>query len=101
MVTAMIPQTFEAMTPAWLTEVLTTHGRIDGARATDVSAVPIGQGVGILCQLARLSLTYDGPAPGAPRSLIAKIPSFDPATRQLAHDVFHFYECEVAFYQHL
>src|SRR5205823_6422439 len=66
-----------------------------------VEAEPIGLGMGVLALLGRLTLHYDGPAPGAPRTLVAKIPSPDPATRQLAHDLFHFYEREVAFYQQL
>jgi hypothetical protein len=100
MVTQTIPITFEELTPAWLTEALRAAGMLGAAAVSSVAWTPIGQGVGILCQLARLSLGYDGPAPDAPASLVAKLPSPQEQTRALAH-AFRFYEREVAFYREL
>jgi hypothetical protein len=54
---------------------------------------PIGIGVGFLGQLARLRLTYDGPAPGAPATL-------DPGGRQVCQ-LFQFYPREIRFYREL
>lgn len=88
------------VTPAWLTEALRVGNHLDGQSVTAVTADPVGQGVGILCQLFRLTLTYDQPPPKAPRTLIAKLPSPQPETRQMVA-AFHFYEREVSFYAEL
>lgn len=95
-----IPQTVEALTPSWLTAALRQGDYIDDATVTGVQAETVGVGVGILCLLTRLTLQYDHPVPGAPATLIAKIPSPDPQTRGLAN-VFRFYEREVRFYRDL
>ena len=100
MANAAIPVTFDALTPDWLTETLRAGGLIGDARVTTVQWTPVGQGVGVLCQLARLSLSYDRPSAGAPASLVAKLPSPSEQTRAMAH-AFHFYEREVAFYRDL
>lgn len=100
MQTAAIPQTVDALTPAWLTAALREQGSIGDAAVTGVTAEVVGAGVGILCLLNRLTLQYDRPAPGAPATLIAKIPSPDPQTRGLA-GAFRFYEREVRFYRDL
>ena len=60
--------------------------------------VTIGEGVGIVGQLARLQLRYDGPATAAPGTVIIKIPSQYPENRAVA-DHFNFYEREGRFYQ--
>lgn len=100
MTAVTIPTSFEAMTPEWLTTALRQGGAIGDATVTSVTFEPVGQGVGILCQLARLTLTYDGAAEGSPRTLIAKIPTTDPQTRGMV-SIFRFYEREVRFYQEL
>ena len=100
MTTAAIPTTFDALTPAWLTRALREGGRAGDVTVTSVAYEPVGQGVGILCQLARLTLAYEGEAPDAPRTLVAKMPSADPQTRAMV-GVFRFYEREVRFYRDL
>lgn len=100
MVAQAIPTTFEALTPAWLTEKLHEGGHLGGAVVTAVEWTPVGQGVGVLCQLARLALTYDRPAPDAPHTLVVKLPSPSEQTRAMAH-AFQFYPREVTFYQEL
>ena len=72
---------------------------IDPASITSVETEVIGQGVGILCQLARVKLSYRGSAHG-PKSVIAKFPAAIEQTRGLARQ-FKFYEREVNFYKHL
>jgi aminoglycoside/choline kinase family phosphotransferase len=99
MVAQAIPASFDELTPAWLTEALRMGGVLDdGATVKEVRYEPIGLGVGVLCLLARLFLTYDGDAPGAPRTLVAKIPSPNEQTRAMVN-AFHFYEREVRFYR--
>jgi aminoglycoside/choline kinase family phosphotransferase len=92
-----IPSTITELTPAWLTEALRAAGHLKDAAVEAVQVEPIGQGVGILCQLARLTLTYDRPVPAAPASLVAKLPTADPQTRGMVA-LFRFYEREVRFY---
>jgi hypothetical protein len=87
-----VPATLEAVTPDWLSDVL-------DAPVTDVRCEPIGGSVGFLGLLARLHLSYDDASAG-PASVIAKLPSDDPAARALA-DIYRFYEREGAFYRHL
>jgi len=98
--TDALPQSVEALTPTWLTAALREGGVLGDAVVTGVTAETVGAGVGLLCLLNRLTLQYDRPAPGAPATLVAKIPSPDPQTRGLA-GAFRFYEREVRFYRDL
>lgn len=96
-----VPQTTEATTPGFVTEALRSTGTI----ASDTSVVeiehePIGVGVGIVGQLARLHLRYEGEAAGAPGSVILKIPSQFPENRFIG-DHFNFYEREGRFYEQI
>jgi hypothetical protein len=95
-----IPRALSDLTPAWLTEALARSGLLDRAVVAFAEVQPIGQGVGVLCQLGRVTLGYDRPAPGAPASAVAKIPTADPQTRGMA-SIFRFYEREVRFYEEL
>src|SRR5262249_12652812 len=100
MTTAAFPTTIDALTPSWLTIALREQAGLGDASVTAVRTEPIGQGVGILCQLARLHLTYDRAAADAPATVIAKIPTLEPQTRQMVA-LFQFYEREVHFYREL
>jgi len=96
-----LPHTTEGATPAFLTDCLREGGALD--RSSSVAEVvhePIGVGVGIVGQLARLSLRYEGEAHGAPGSVVLKLPSHFPENRAQG-DRFNFYEREGRFYQHL
>ena len=85
----------EAVTPAWLTEVLRHAGAIgDGTRVTSLEQRAIGTGqVGAN---VRFSLTYDG-EPG-PSALVCKFSSRDPDSAA-AGVATKTYETEVAFYR--
>ena len=100
MTTTALPTTFDALTPEWLTGALRAGGKVGEATVRSVSFEPVGQGIGILCHLARLTLEYDGDAGQAPRTVVAKIPSTDPQTRGMV-SIFGFYEREVRFYQEM
>jgi aminoglycoside/choline kinase family phosphotransferase len=100
MATSAFPSTIEAITPAWLTSTLRAGGHLGDAAVTSIDAEPVGQGVGILCRLYRLTLGYKGDAGDAPRSLVAKLPTADPQTRGMV-SLFRFYEREVRFYQEI
>ena len=94
------PRTVEAITPQWLTEVLRADGVLTGGRVRQVTAARLGVGVGFMSAMCRLTLTYDGPAPGAPGVLIAKLaPAYEGA--RAADGAFQFYERETGFYRAL
>ncbi|PWB46520.1 MAG: hypothetical protein C3F10_04775 [Dehalococcoidia bacterium] len=92
-----IPATMAEVTPEWLTASLRQGGCIREATVAAAPRVQIGQGVGILGELARVTLEYDRDEPGAPKTLIAKIPTADPGGRGIAQ-MLGFYEKECRFY---
>jgi hypothetical protein len=84
----------------WLTSALGEAGTISAATVAGVDYEIIGEGVGVLGQLARFRLTYDKPETGAPASLIGKFPAKTQDNRDLAN-LFRFYEREVRFYEQI
>ena len=86
------PDSISGITPAWLSEVV-------GAPVRSIEAVTIGEGVGILGELARLTLDYEDGASG-PATVVAKIQSPYAENRAVAMH-FRFYEREVSFYREL
>src|SRR3990172_8382812 len=92
-----IPRSPEEITPEWLTSTLRDAGVISGARVTSVETESIGAGAGLFGQLARLRLAYDREEPGAPASLIAKLPTTHAGNREIGN-LFQFYERETRFY---
>jgi len=95
-----IPLGLSDLTPEWLTGALRDAGHLGDASVVSARVEAIGQGVGVLCQLARIALAYDRSAPGAPARLVAKLPTADPQTRGMVA-LFRFYEREVRFYREL
>ena len=87
----------EEITAVWLTEALKQAGRLD-TRVEKVSIQPIGAGVGLMGELARLSIEYAG-SETLPRTMVAKC-----ATRtesRAVAQVLDFYKREVNFYNRL
>ena len=79
----------------WLQAQLDAAGVLGGAHIAAMDSTPIGTGqVG---DTVRIALTYDRPAPGAPRSIAAKLPSRDATSRATAAH-FKLYLREVNFY---
>ena len=88
-----LPRRVSDMTPAWLGEVL-------GRPISKVSVEPIGVGVGMLGELARLHLTYEGVPGDGPASIIAKVPTAVEGNNELAGE-YGLYQNEVNFYLRL
>lgn len=85
--------------PSWFTTVLQTSGAIDGdTSVAAVSTEPFQVGVGLLGQLARVTLTYEGGS--GPETLVLKYPIDVPHQRGMA-DGLNAYEREVRFYTEL
>jgi hypothetical protein len=95
--TIWIPTTSGEIDAAWLNAVLPVDVR-DGGVVTSVSAEIIGEGVGLLGEVARLTLTYQGAGPRAVTSLISKLPTANEGMRTIGN-TFGFYDKEHLFYE--
>lgn len=69
-----IPQRVEHLTPEWLDAALRDGGHLAESRVVGLRVEAIGEGLGFVGQVLRLRPEYDRPEPGAPTSLIAKLP---------------------------
>ena len=92
------PRTIDAISVAWVTEILRGAGvvRQSSVRAVDIR--PIGQGVGFLSTRARLTLTYDRAEEGAPATVVVKMPATAKEGVDFAEST-HVYEREIRFYR--
>lgn len=86
------------ITPAWVQGVLRGSGALeDSVDVTAVNVERIGEGVGILSILQRITPTYSA-ATTAPSSVVIKYPTDDPGQRFTA-DALAFYAREIEFYR--
>lgn len=92
------PRTIEEITAPWMTEVLREAGVIGPRACTGVDIHVIGEGVGFLSNRARVALTYDGPAAGAPATVVVKMPGITKASADFEGST-HVYEREIRFYK--
>ncbi|MGH7894518.1 MAG: phosphotransferase [Candidatus Binatia bacterium] len=92
----MFPRSPDVVTPAWLGQVLRDAHAL--ARGEVVAAAPSVVGTGQMGTSVRYALTYDGAAPGAPRSVVCKFASADPTSRSTGLAL-RTYEVEVSFYR--
>jgi len=88
------------LTADWLTWALRETDTIGNCSVRSFEYEVIGEGVGLLGQLARVRLQYDKPEAGAPASLVGKFPAAVRENRDLAN-LFRFYEREVRFYEQI
>ena len=99
--TRPLPPMPNGLTPQWLTEVLRENGVLaPDVAMTGLSVSQVGEGVGMMSELSRLTPSYDGSAGDAPRSFIAKYASQNPTNRQIAMS-FNLYEREVRYFAEL
>ena len=91
----MIPDTFDEITPIWLTNILHKAGVLRKAQITSVRCGEAAGGLAVTGLVSRLHLTMDRTEDGAPASIVAKIrnPSFTGSSET--------YEREVRFYREL
>lgn len=100
MVRSAIPETIGDIDSSWLTSVLRDAGVLGEASVSAFDSRVLGEGAGFIGQLARITLRYDGDAPDAPASLIAKLPS--PIARNRGFGIVAgLYETEIRFYRDL
>lgn len=95
-----IPTTLAEITGGWLESVLRDGGVIDRvARIASITVAELGEGVGMLGDLARVDVEYDPPDAGPPK-VIVKLPTRAEANRARGM-AFGFYEREANFYRHI
>ncbi|NQW16098.1 MAG: DUF1679 domain-containing protein [Chloroflexi bacterium] len=95
-----IVERFDEITAPWLTSALRKGGLLGNVTVDSVDITEIGLSSGFVSELARLTPHYGEGGEGAPTTLIAKLPSLDPATEALATSL-HLYERESRFYQEI
>ena len=96
-----LPEMPAGLTPTWLTTELQRTGFLPNT-VTITSAIQeqVGEGVGMMSELARLRLSYSGDAAGLPTTLMAKFPSRNPTNRQVAMS-YNLYERETRYFAEL
>ncbi len=85
------------ITAEWLNNVLSDDVR-GGATVIGVEAEVIGEGVGFLGEVARLTLTYDAPSASSTTSMIAKSPTTNEGFKSIGL-MLGFYEKESGFFR--
>jgi hypothetical protein len=103
-VTSMVdqqpPTRLSELTPEFLTDVLRSSGHIGRNDViTGWEAAPIGAGVGLLSDIAKLDLTYAA-GKGPLAAVVAKFASANEQNRAVAQGL-QMYEREVRFYENL
>jgi hypothetical protein len=99
-IAADTPRRLDQVTPAWLTQILRESGALTGATITSFDMQRVGEGVGFLGELARITPAYDRVEAAAPSTFIAKFPTADEAARGLAA-MYGFYRAEINFYREI
>lgn len=85
------------LTPQWVQGLLHNSGDLEeNVSVTSVSTQRIGEGVGVLSILQRVTPTYSGPT-NAPKSFVVKYPTND-ATQRFTADALVLYIRELKFY---
>lgn len=93
-----IPATPDELTASWLNDALHAGGHLPaGATVAGFDFERVGEGVGFVGHIVRVRMRYEGPAAGAPATIIAKFPSPDPGAREIAN-LYGMYAREVRFY---
>ena len=92
------PTTTSEITAEWMTEALRSSRTIGpDVSVASVKLDPAGAGVGFMGEVANVGLVYDGDAPDAPATVIAKFPTQSPDIRAMMHPT-RIYEREHRFY---
>ncbi len=96
----IIPGAIAEITSEWLEHELQTDGVIAATdRITSAFVDELGEGVGMLGDLARVAIEYDPPDAG-PATVVVKLPTAADVNRERGM-AFGFYEREANFYRHI
>ena len=92
-----IPENPGAITASWLQRAFKSGGNPNLPVIHDVALEEIGAGVGLVGRIFRCNLTYRGPEPHGPQSVIVKLSSPHRETVEIARTL-RLYQREYAFY---
>lgn len=90
-----IPADVSEVTPQWLEAALKKGGKVAAGTISSVDLKQIGEGVGVMGEIYRASLTYG--AGSGPSTVVVKLPSRADANREQGVSL-GMYEAEVNFY---
>lgn len=96
----VIPDSFDDVTPDWLTDALRDGGHLPSGRVTAVRQARIGEGSGFMGKISELQVDYDGAPPGTPTRFVAKMAA-DPGPNRDMGVNYRIYEKESRFYSEL
>ena len=91
-----LPEFPAGFTPAFLNQALAENFLPAGVVITGVDKSPLGEGTGMMADIARLVFTYNQDRPDLPKAVIAKYSSENPTNRQVAM-LYNLYERETRF----
>ena len=96
-----LPSMPRGLTADWLTGALRQAGFLPGGvRIGKVAREQIGDGAGMMSELARLRLAYEGNGAQLTGTIVAKFPSRNPTNREIAM-AYNLYEREVRYFAEL
>lgn len=95
-----LPVMPEGMTADWLTSKLKAAGWLPAGAVAAISRELVGDGTGMMSNLSRLRVTYEGDSNDLPDAFVVKYPSDNPTNREIAMS-FHLYEREVRYFAEL
>ncbi len=98
--TATLPPMPDGITATWLTQTLRALGHLGDGCITNVEFEQLGDGTGMMSEIARLRLVTEGDVGGLPTTLVAKFPSRNPTNRASAM-TYRVYEREVRYFAEL
>lgn len=98
---ASFPTQPELLTTEWLTDMLRSAAQLpDDQEVRKFSVQSIGDGVGMVGKVVRVTLAYQDPGVAAPTSIVIKFAHEAEANRAIALNL-RVYEREVTFYNHI
>jgi aminoglycoside/choline kinase family phosphotransferase len=96
-----LPDLPNGFSPEFLTRALSEASSLpNGSRVTSAQWQPIGDGTGMLAELVKIDVSYQGDRDGFPDSFVAKFASRNETNRSIAQQ-YNVYEREVRFFQEM
>lgn len=95
-----LPDSAEAITVEWMQQAFAAGGAPDLPALRGMAVENIGAGVGLLGEILRCRLSWDGDDPSAPASIIVKLPSSDSKVLRMSRRL-RLYKREYDYYRHL
>jgi len=92
-----LPRSTSQVSAEWLTAALREGGQLGPVDVAAVAVEPMAAGVGFMCEVSRLRVTYGDTGPAGPPTMIVKIPTQDASVREVMRPA-RVFEREGRFY---